>query len=133
MRQEKQVVYCVVGKKQRPPEGRRWKGKVKTDEAGLQAVRPSRMTRKDFGVQPLLATEATHFFIPSIGATAGGRVYRFANIADRDRMKAWFDELPRRSAAFYSHVFVHKNLLVQLNGNLPDARAAKYKAVLDTL
>jgi len=102
-------------------------------KAGLEAdgVRP--MTREDYGPAPLLATEGTRFLIPSIGADSGGRAFSFAKPDDLAKMKSYYDESGKSSAALFSHTFVKDNLLVQINGALKDVNAAKYNAALQGL
>jgi hypothetical protein len=99
-------------------------------KAALEAERPRPMAREDYGLAPLLATEGTRFYIPSLGPDSGGRVFSFAKADDLAKMKAYYDELGRTSAAFFSHTFVKDNLLVQINGAVKDADAAKYNAAL---
>jgi hypothetical protein len=98
--------------------------------AGLEAENPFPMTREDYGIAPLVAAEGIRFFIPSIGADKGGRALSFDTDADLQKMKDYYDGLGKQSAAFFSHVFVRDNVLVQITGDLPDDQAAKYDKAL---
>ena len=53
--------------------------------------------------------------------------------ADLDAMQAYFVGIGRASAAFASHLHRRPGVLVQLNGDLPDERAARYEAALATV
>lgn len=107
------------------------------ERAGLElgATRP--MTRDDFGLAPYVATEGTRFVIPSLSRTtgeeSGGRVMSFASQEDLDRTKAYYDDLGRGSAAFFSWTFAAGNVLVQINGELGEPQARQYEAALKTL
>jgi len=102
-------------------------------DAGLEVEGPRPMTRDDYGAAPLVANEGTRFLIPSLGEDSGGRVLSFETPEDRDKTKEYYDSLGRESAMFYSHTFVKGNLLVQINGELSDDRAAAYDAALQRL
>jgi hypothetical protein len=97
--------------------------------AGLQAENPSPMTKDDYGLAPYVC-KGTHFFVPSIDPTAGGRVFICDNDKDRDLLNSYYTELGRSSAIFFSWVFVKGNVLVQINGDLPENTARKYEAVI---
>lgn len=101
--------------------------------AGLQAEKPSEMEPREFGMAPLVSTTAYRFLIPSLGKGNGGRVFTFATNKDRDAMRAYYVGLGRRSAIFYSWTFVADRVLVQINGELPKARAEKYRKVVAVL
>ena len=95
------------------------------------------MIPKDYGLAPLVAKEGTYFVIPSLvknpGEEAGGRVMSFGTQADLDTTKAYYDNLAKASAAFFSWTFVNGNELVQINGDLPEPKARQYEAALKTL
>lgn len=101
--------------------------------AGLEAESTYTMTKDDYGLAPMVAKEGTRFMIPSLCAGCGGRVMSFANAADLELTKAYYDELGRSSAVFFSWTFVRDNILVQINGALPEEKANAYQAALDTL
>jgi len=98
-------------------------------KAGLEAKTPTPITREGYGMAPLVG-KGVRFLIPSLGADSGGRVFDVPNAGQRARLAGYYTALGEESAAFYSHVFVHKNIVVQINGELSDAKAAKYKAAL---
>lgn len=103
------------------------------DEAGLEVGSPRPMTRDDYGIAPMKAVEAIKIGLPSLCDDCGGRVLRFDTAEDLADTKAYYDELGRESAALFSHTFTRGLLLIQLNGELPDAEAAAYNDVLQGL
>ena len=57
----------------------------------------------------------------------------FGNQGDLDRTKAYYDKWGKESARLFSWTFAHNNLLVQINGKLPEAKARAYEAALDSI
>lgn len=114
----------------------RWKSSdaiAQFQKAGLDVGAFVPMAKEDYGLAPLTATEGTHFFIAALGQGGGGRIMSFASAADLARVKAYYDNLGKQSAAFFSWVFVRDNILVQINGDLPEAEARKYEVALGQL
>jgi hypothetical protein len=101
--------------------------------AGLEAEETRPLTKDDLGMAPMTMTEGTRFLIPSLCEDCGGRIMTFANTTDRDAVKTYYDELGRSSALFFSWVFVKDNILVQINGDLPEEQARQYESVLNSL
>jgi hypothetical protein len=101
--------------------------------AGLEAEGSRPMTRDDYGIAPLSAVEGTRFLIPSLCADCGGRILSFANQEDLELMRRFYEEMGRQSAAFFSWVFEKDNVLVQINGDLPESRAREYEAALENM
>ncbi|MBN1889646.1 MAG: hypothetical protein JW850_16740 [Thermoflexales bacterium] len=101
--------------------------------AGLEAESAKRITKDDYGMAPMTAKEGTHFLIPSLCADCGARVFSFATKEDLEKMQQYYVELGKGSAAFFSWVFVKDNILVQINGDLPEDTAKKYEAALSQL
>lgn len=102
-------------------------------EAGLEATEVRPMTRDDYGLAPYLAIEGSRFLIPSLGDDAGGRVMTFDSDDDLQRTRHYYDELGESSAALFSYTFVNGNVLVQINGDLPEAKAQEYDDVLQAV
>jgi hypothetical protein len=93
---------------------------------------PGRMTRDDYRMAPLVG-EGTRFLIPSLCPDdCGGRIFT-GPPADLELLRTYYTELGRASAAFYSHVFVRDNVLVQINGELPDEKAKQYEDALKAM
>lgn len=97
--------------------------------AGLEAEGAYAMTKDDYGFGPYVCT-GTRFLIPSIGADNGGRVFICDNTEDLELLKNYYDELGRSSALFFSWTFVKGNVLVQINGDLPEDKARQYEAAI---
>jgi hypothetical protein len=79
------------------------------------------------------AREGTRFFIPSLGPDNGGRIMSFDNQEDLQDTKEFYDKMGREMAALFSWTFEHKNILVQINGDLPEDKARRYEAALKSL
>lgn len=112
-------------------------GGVTTDDlvaafkvAGLEAENAREMSAKDYGAAPMVASQAMIFGIPSVCSDCNGRVFTFEREADRNTLKAYYETLGKSSALLFSWVFVEGNSLVQLNGDMEEATARKYEAVL---
>lgn len=105
-------------------------GKLKA--AGLEAEKPAPMTKEDYGLAPFVC-KGTHFFTPSVDDTAGGRIYVCEDEKERDSLKAYYDALGKGSAMFFSWTFAKGSVLVQVNGDLPEAKARQYEAVVNAL
>jgi hypothetical protein len=72
--------------------------------------------------------EGTRFTISSIDrGSGGGRVLVFDSEKD---MKPVEDYYRGFSGALYSHVYAEGNVLLQINGELPKAKAEEYDRVL---
>lgn len=101
--------------------------------AGLEAENSSTLTKDDYGVAPYVC-KGTHFFIPSLdaisGEGAGGRVFICDSADDRDLLENYYTELGKSSALFFSWVFVKENIVVQINGDLPEDKARQYEAAI---
>lgn len=85
---------------------------------------------KDYGLAPMTATEGQRFLIPSLGEDNGGRVFSYSKPEDLEKMRRYYESLGRESAAFFSWVFIRENILVQINGQLPEVKARQYEAAL---
>lgn len=100
-------------------------------DAKLEVGNYRAMTVDDYGLAPLQAKEGTRFFIPSICPNCGGRIMSFKDQDGLDATKHYYDELGKGSAMFFSWVFVKDNILVQINGDLPEDKAKQYEKVLN--
>ncbi|MFO1443661.1 membrane lipoprotein lipid attachment site-containing protein [Bacillus sp. Bva_UNVM-123] len=100
-------------------------------EAGLEAEEPKQMTKDDYGMAPMKAKDAQIVKLPSLCDDCNARVFNYEKEKDLDQMKAYYDELGKESAMLFSWTIKHKNILVQLNGDLPEDEYNKYKEVLE--
>ena len=101
--------------------------------AGLEYSDPREMTPDDYGMAPMVADEAVRFLIPSLCADCGGRAFVLSSQADLDSLAEYYNELSRASAMFFSWVFVKDNVLIQINGSLPEETALKYQTALESM
>ena len=77
---------------------------------------------------PKTYREATRFTISSLGGgTGGGRVFVFDSPADMKPVEDYYEGF---SGMLYSHVYTEGNVLLQINGELPKAKAEEYDRVL---
>lgn len=101
--------------------------------ASLEVEEARPMTKDDYGMAPMRAIEGTRFLIPSLCSDCGGRIFSFSSQEDLNLTKTYYEELGKSSAMFFSWVFVKDNILVQINGDLPEEQAKKYEAALNSL
>lgn len=116
--------------------GQRWTCQQAIDAfqaADLEAENAKAMTKEDYGMAPMLTEEGMRFLIPSLCDDCGGRVMSFTKGADLERTKAYYDDLGKQSAMFFSWTFARGNILVQINGDLPEEQARKYEDALSDL
>ena len=97
--------------------------------AGLQAENPHQMSKDEYGVAPYVCY-GIRFLIPSLGPDNGGRLFVCNDIADRDLLVNYYQELGRASALFFSWVFVKDNVIVQINGDLQETIARQYESAI---
>ncbi len=90
------------------------------------------MNKEDYGLAPLVG-DGLRFLIPSLCADCGGRVFVVNNEDDMMRLKAYYDEMSKASAILFSWTFRRGNVLVQLNGDLPEQQAKAYEATLQAI
>lgn len=96
---------------------------------GLEAENISAMTADNYGPAPYVCT-GTRFLIPSLGIDNGGRIFVCDNTKDRDALENYYKKMGESSALFFSWVFVKNNIVVQINGDLPEDKARQYEAAI---
>lgn len=97
--------------------------------AGLEAEQTRPMTKDDYGIAPYVGS-GVRFFVPSVCADCGGRLFSIENAEELARVKLFYDEMGKQSAMLFSWTFARDNILVQINGDLPEAQAKQYEAAL---
>ncbi len=97
--------------------------------AGLEAENPTVMSPQDRGLAPNVCY-GVHFFVPSIDPTAGGRVFVCQDPGEQAAIAGYYEALGKSSAAFFSWVFTKGNIVVQINGQLPEDKARQYEAAI---
>lgn len=88
------------------------------------------MTVEDYGFAPI-GEEGLRFFLPSLGEEAGGRIMRYDDSDVADRAEAYYEDLGEQSAALFSHVFRRGNIVIQVNGTLPQEQADLLETALE--
>jgi len=101
--------------------------------AGLEAENARPMTTDDYGMAPTTPVEGTRFLIPSLCQDCGGRILTFASQQDLEVTGQFYVEAGRTSAVLFSWVFAKDNVLVQINGDLPEVKARQYEAALNAM
>lgn len=102
-------------------------------DAGLEVESPRLMKPDDYKLAPLVALEGTRFLIPSLCEDCGGRIFSFDTPEDLEAMHRYYIKIAEGSAIFFSWVFTKDNILVQINGDLPEEQAAQYEIALSNL
>lgn len=100
--------------------------------AGLEAENTRPMTKEDYGLAPL-GDEGIRFFIPSLGPDKGGRVIFYKDLNYVEKARDFYANLGKESALLFTWVFTNGNIVVQINGDLPEEQARKYEQVLNEL
>jgi hypothetical protein len=60
-------------------------------------------------------------------------LYCYEDEADLDEMKGYYDSMGEESAMLFSWTAKHKNILVQVNGDMKEEEFNKYKKALKSL
>ena len=97
--------------------------------AGLKAENVRPMTQAEYGEAPQVCS-GTRFFVPSLGADNGGRVFICTNDKDRTALVNYYEGLARLGSQYVSWVYQKGNVVVQINGLLPNDMARKYEAAI---
>lgn len=103
------------------------------EDAGLEVENPTEMTKEDYGIMPMKADEGVRFTIPSLGEDSGGRIFSYSNEDDLKEMKEGYDSMGEESAMLFSWTAQQGNILIQINGDLPEEEYNKYVEALKTL
>jgi len=101
--------------------------------AGLEAEVARTMTKDDYGLAPMVAEKGTRFLIPSLCDDCGGRIFSFQDEEARDETRAYYVGLGEASAMLFSWILEADNILVQINGDLPEDTAALYREALEAM
>jgi hypothetical protein len=97
--------------------------------AGLEAEQARPLTTEDYGNAPYLCA-GLRFFIPSLGAGNGGRLFVCNNPGEQAALAGYYQNLGKTGAAYFSWVYIKGTLLLQINGALPEASALKYEGAI---
>ena len=97
--------------------------------AGLECERPEALIVDD-GAAPFVAREATRFAMPSVCDGCSGRIYSFFDQAELDKARRYYVDLGNQAPQFFSWIYTRDNVLVQLNGQLPEDQALRYRRAL---
>jgi hypothetical protein len=98
--------------------------------AGLEAESPAQLGVQDYGMAPFVCF-GVRILIPSLGPNKGGRLFVCDDAGEQAALAGYYQALGKGSAAFYSWVFVKGNVIVQINGTLPETIARQYESILN--
>ncbi len=98
--------------------------------AGLEVGVWHYMLPYDYGQAPRVADAAIRFYIPSLCADCGGRIFVFTSLEDLLSTQQYYDNLGQGNPSLASWLFVKGNILVQINRALPGDQARKYEQAL---
>ena len=79
---------------------------------------------------PFLVAEATRCSIPSACEKCTARIYSFDDQAELGKARKYYVDLGDQDPALFSWIYVKDNILVQLNGKLPEEQAQLYRQAL---
>ena len=82
---------------------------------------------EDRSLIPKTYEEQMSFTIPSSGERSGGRVFTFPSREALDPVSEYYEEF---GGIFASYVYVEGNVLVQIDGDVPEDQADRYGEVL---
>ncbi len=110
--------------------------------AGLEVegVKTIPVTKANFGLCPMYAIAAVDFEQPSVcldpkAISCGARIFVFAasDKAGLEKTRGYFEAMGKASAMFFTWLLVHDNILVEMSGDVPEAKAKQYQAALDSM
>lgn len=79
---------------------------------------------------PLTAIEGSRFFTPSLCKDCGGRIFSFASPEDLKELRTYYFEQGEDHIAFFSFLYVRDNILVLIDGDVPEEKAKQYETAL---
>ena len=110
--------------------------------AGLEVegVKTIPVTKANFGLCPMYAIAAVDFEIPSVclgpqTISCGARVFVFAasDKAGLEKTRDFFAAIGKSSAMFFTWLLIHDNILVEMSGDVPEAKVKQYQDALDSM
>lgn len=99
--------------------------------AGLPFEIPSLPRDERDTFSGLIAADTKLIHIPNQGADANGMILCFKNARDLRRMEAYYAALGNALPQYSSWIYVHDNVILQINGSVPEAVASHYAAALN--
>lgn len=110
-----------------------WQAVAAFRAAGLEVQTPRLVNESELRDSPVPMTmkETIHFFIGSVCPDCGARVFSFRTQSDLEQVRHYYVGLGKPGDPFFSWVLVKDNILVQLNGKLPEERTRQYETALN--
>lgn len=98
-------------------------------DAGLDVGVSRKMREIDYGFAPVVC-EGTLFYITSLGVINGGHIYICETPEDMEKLVTYYTDLSKKSSALHTWVYTKDNIVLQLNGELPEDKAKQFEAAL---
>ena len=98
-------------------------------DAGLEAENARPMSKGDYGHAPYVC-QGTLFYIPAICLDCTGSIFICSNADDLNSLQSYYQELGRSSKAAFNWVYAKDNVLVIIDGGLPEDIAQKYESAI---
>lgn len=102
-------------------------------DSELEFANVSAIPADDTSPLPKTYTAAMHFAIPSLCPDCGGHVFTFASNEDLQIVHDYYAGMGNAWSALDSHLFTRANILLQINGDLPNEKAEQYRQALYSL
>ncbi len=100
-------------------------------DINLEAEQVHLLNPQEYGSLPPLAIEAIRFSTPSLCPNCGGTILSFDDPIALQTIKTYYTQInPQDDPTLSSWVFEKDNILIQLSGELSEARALQYGSVL---
>ena len=105
------------------------------NSAGLMVDKVTLRKDQIDGLTMGMMVEATAFAIPVQGAPSAARgiLFCFQNEIDLQTMQSYYVSLGKALPQYSSWIFVKDNMLLQINGDVPEAVANRYARALNLL
>ncbi|MGG0643112.1 stress protein [Sporosarcina gallistercoris] len=97
---------------------------------GLEIGDVTDLEKKEFGDT---REEGKRILVPSLGEDAGGRIFRFKDKEGLAKAKEYYVTLGESGPLFYSHTYEKGLFLLQMNGDMEDAKFEQYEKVMDAI
>jgi hypothetical protein len=116
------------------PPFQRWTSAQVVDAfraAGIEVSGARAMTAEDYGPAPQDASDGMIFSMPSVGEGRVCRVFSFSTPSALETLRAFYVEPDSTIGIYFSWLYTRGNILLRVDGKVPEDVAKKYEAVLE--
>ena len=100
---------------------------------GLEYETPIPLSAETFPFYDHMAVTGERFMLPSLCEDCGARLFVFEDADDLAITQIYYETLGQAMKLLFSWVFTRDNVLIQLNGKLPEDRAREYETALNEM